>query len=196
MSSHKCIGCGWGLELGREMKPSGKKGTGLSENRVSHMLVFQRTEYPIYLYFRWQNVPYSYKYVCVTYINILQRVCWNSAVPSETVLEHEGRNGLLLPVATAGLVPVYGGKSVCCHMWLKWASLEHDVALTVEHLMIRRSKNVWRVLSRRGWESVPRALPRNNEVGDVIVPVFPRTIMFWLTLWCRNYFFNFSTLCI
>jgi hypothetical protein len=41
------------------MRPSRKTGTCLSENRISHILVFQSTEYPIYLYFRGQNIPYT-----------------------------------------------------------------------------------------------------------------------------------------
>jgi hypothetical protein len=55
------------------------------------------------------------------------------------------------------------------------------------HLKKRRSNNVGRVLSRWGWESLSPAVPRNNdELGDETVPIFPRTILFWLKVLSRR----------
>ena len=78
--------------------------TGISQERMSDILEFQ-TEYPIYLYFRWQNVPRSYKYICVIYITILQRGCRNSALPTETVLEHVGTQRSPVAIRYRGIGP-------------------------------------------------------------------------------------------
>jgi hypothetical protein len=87
----------------------------ISEEIISHILVIQRTECPIYWlflvecpiywYFRWQNAPYSYKYVCVINIDILQWGCWNSAVPTETVLEHEWTKRSPVAIRYCGIGP-------------------------------------------------------------------------------------------
>ena len=108
--------------------------TCISEGRISHILLIRRTKYPIYWHFRWQNVPHSYKYVCVVCITILQRGFWVSAVPTESVLEHDGTQRSPVAIPYRGIGP---------SIWRKKGLLPHVFEQSISRSRCRLTVIIW-----------------------------------------------------